>query len=400
MTRQKEKMLEKLQEKRDFYLAKNFFIVLSFYGIKFWPKLENIFNYLCEQTLEKNKIFVISSFYEICKNFSQEKIEKDFLPKYDLFLESPIEKTKQIAIKYLPKILNLVSKEKKQKYEHYLNKVAIFRGNFIIKYSFIHWKNKLDVIEGISCYYDLYEYDIIFKMIVPQCITFCLDQNYRVRTNSSKILAKIILYLYKNNYMKIKLFEILKTFALNRKFQQRINFIKMCKVLMYNDKDIYNEKIMELLFKITLNEKILNVKIALCKLLKKIILNDKSPLYGELSIHALCKIIMENNNNYTIKNILMELKLYDINVDKNFLFNKFCNNFNFENMYVEENEFFIEEFNIGNEDVKEKHLHSEEFITPFEDNQNKKGKIELMKLEVPKENKNIIDAENKMDESF
>ena len=109
---------------------------------------------------------------------------------------------------------------------------------------------------------------------------------------------------------------------------------------------------------------------------------------------------MENNNNYTIKNILMELKLYDINVDKNFLFNKFCNNFNFENMYVEENEFFIEEFNIGNEDVKEKHLHSEEFITPFEDNQNKKGKIELMKLEVPKENKNIIDAENKMDESF
>ena len=322
------------------------------------------------------------------------------MPKYDLFLESPIGKTNQIAIKYLPKILNLVSKEKKQKYEHYLNKVAIFRGNFIIKYSFIHWKNKLDVIEGISCYYDLYEYDIIFKMIVPQCITFCLDQNYRVRTNSSKILAKIILYLYKNNYMKIKLFEILKTFALNRKFQQRINFIKMCKVLMYNDKDIYNEKIMELLFKITLNEKILNVKIALCKLLKKIILNDKSPLYGELSIHALCKIIMENNNNYTIKNILMELKLYDINVDKNFLFNKFCNNFNFENMYVEENEFFIEEFNIGNEDVKEKHLHSEEFITPFEDNQNKKGKIELMKLEVPKENKNIIDAENKMDESF
>ena len=101
-------------------------------------------------------------------------------------------------------------------------------------------------------------------MIVQQCITFWLDQNYRVRTNSSKILAKIILYLYKKNYMKIKLFEILKTFALNRKFQQRINFIKMCKVLMYNDKDIYNEKIMELLFKIALNEKkILNVKIAL-----------------------------------------------------------------------------------------------------------------------------------------
>lgn len=55
---------------------------------------------------------------------------------------------------------------------------------------------------------------------------------------------------------------------MHKKFHQRINFIKICKTLV-NNKNLYNEKLIELFFIIACNEKIFNVKIALSKLIKK-----------------------------------------------------------------------------------------------------------------------------------
>ena len=54
-------------------------------------------------------------------------------------------------------------------------------GDKVRNFNFIGRKNQLDVIEGILCYYNLYENDIIYKSIIPQCITFCLDSVYKVR---------------------------------------------------------------------------------------------------------------------------------------------------------------------------------------------------------------------------
>ena len=52
---------------------------------------------------------------------------------------------------------------------------------------FINWRNKIDVVEGILCYYHLYEKDIIYKSILPQCINFCFDDIYKFRSVSCKI---------------------------------------------------------------------------------------------------------------------------------------------------------------------------------------------------------------------
>ena len=92
-----------------------------------------------------------------------------------------------------------VSKEKKKRYFKYLEAASIFIDNIgskVRNFNFINWKNKLDVIEGILCYYNLYDNDIIYKSIFPQCISFCLDDIYKVRKTSSKVLASLIEYLY------------------------------------------------------------------------------------------------------------------------------------------------------------------------------------------------------------
>ena len=73
------------------------------------------------------RLSIISSFYEICKMVGQENIEIDLLQYYDIFLESEDNKVKNIAIRHLPKILNLVSKQARQKYLVYFDAFYLSR---------------------------------------------------------------------------------------------------------------------------------------------------------------------------------------------------------------------------------------------------------------------------------
>ena len=135
----------------------------------------------------------------------------------------------------------------------------------------------------------------------------------------------------------------------------------MCKILM-NNKNLYNEKIVELFYIISLKEKILNVKIALCKLLKKVLSNDKSPLNEELSIHKLCKILL-NKKNKTIENILKSLEIKETSEE---IFNEYKNKYSDKDkIFTGNNKYFIVEFKIDyeeekNEDFDERISHEEE----------------------------------------
>ena len=76
--------------------------------------------------------------------------------------------------------------------------------------------------------------------------TYCLDDIYKVRITSAKVLATLIEYLYNINYKKEQLFKIIDSFAMHQKFQQRIIFVKMCKIFL-NNKNLYEEKIKNIL---------------------------------------------------------------------------------------------------------------------------------------------------------
>jgi hypothetical protein len=156
----------------------------------------------------------------------------------------------------------------------------------------------------------------------------------------------------------------LESFALHKKFHQRINFIKICKILI-NNANIYKEKIVELFFIITSYEKIINVKIALSKLLRKVLSNDKSPLFADLSLHKLCQILLNNKKNKTIENILKSFQIKEANED---IFNEYKNKFSDkEKMFKGNNQYFIEEFKIDydeenrpkNDDINEIIIHEE-----------------------------------------
>ena len=333
-------------ENMGYYFVYNFPAILYCYGSEHWPDLKPIYIDFCFEEDTKIRRSIVVSFHEISKIIGQEITENELLPIYDTFLNSNDKIEKNLSIRYLPKILMQVSKEKKKRYFKYLEAASIFIDNIgskVRNFNFINWKNKLDVIEGILCYYNLYENDIIYQSIFPQCITFCLDDIYKVRKTSSKVLASLIDYLYNVNYKKEQLFKIIESFALHKKFHQRINFVKMCKIFLKNKK-LYEEIVKNLLNELIEHEKIKDVKICLSKVLKKIIENEKEVLFKDQGIHRICYKLKQENltiineifNNVNIKYNSIEIESKDKNKK----------NDGKEKYFKGDNKFFLEEFKI------------------------------------------------------
>ena len=365
------------EEELNYYFAYNFPAILYCYGKKAWPELKNIYYDFCFEEDLKIRLSIIASFHEIVNILGKEITENELIPIYDKFLESNEKYEQKLAIKNLPKILLKVNKSLKERYFKYFEPVSIFidnTGSKVRNFNFINWKNKLNVIEGILCYYNLYDNDIIYNSILPQCITFSLDKFYKVRKTSSKVIATLIVYLYKENYKKEKLIKILENFAFHKKFKIRINFIKMCPILL-GDESLYNEKIKQLIEIIVNKDKILDVKIALSKVLKKIINDEKSPLKGDDFIHKICNIL---NKNDFIKKIFKGTRIKDINDD-----NKIEDKIYFK----EDNSFFIEEFKLEIE-KKENSL--------FDDPNKKRKNVEENEKDKDKET-NEIKEDKKID---
>ena len=333
------------EENMGYYFAYNFPAILYCYGSEHWPELKPIYIDFCFESDIKIRRSIVVSFHEICKIIGQTITENELLPIYDTFLNSNDKIERNLSIRYLPKILMQVSKEKKKRYFKYLEAASIFIDNIgskVRNFNFINWKNKLDVIEGILCYYNLYDNEIIYKSIFPQCISFCLDDIYKVRKTSSKVLASLIEYLYNIDYKKEQLFKLIDSFALHKKFHQRINFIKMCNIFLKNKK-LYEEKIKNLLIEIVDNEKIRDVRICLSKVLKKIISNEKEILFKDQYIHQICyKLKMDNVPiiNYIFSNVNIKFTGIIENKNKNKIEDKT------EKYFKGDNAFFTEEFKI------------------------------------------------------
>ena len=387
------------QEELYYYFAYNFPAILFCYGKQSWPELKNIYFDFCFEEDIKIRLSIVASFHEIANILGKEITENELLPIYDKFLESNEKYEQKLAIKNLPTILNPVSKTIKERYFKYFEPVSILMdntGNKVRTFNFLHWKNKLNVIEGVLCYYNLYENDIIYNLIFPQCITFCLDKVYKVRKTSAKVLATLIDYLYKENYKKDKLFKILENFAFHKKFQYRINFIKMCQVLLA-DKDLYDEKIKHLLEILVYKDKILDIKIALSKVLKKIIVDSKHILYKDEFIHRICYFLSKNK---TIKQIFGMAKIQNLedekDNDKNFSDDK-------NNHFKEDNTFLIEEFKIELE-PKVKNEENNDFGEIKKDMENSTDNNNIKKDEKEtiiekNKNNNTQENENKKEEA-
>ena len=331
------------ERKINFYFWYNFPAILFKYGKEKWNELSNIYKYI---TKEDDIIVIntiISSFYEISKILGKETTVKELLPLYNNFLENKNYFIRDLAEKHLYKILSILDKETR---EEYFNKYNIGfnsiikseqENNYLIN-SFIQNK-KISYLKNISTFYQLYDNDTIYKDILSKCIYFSMDPIYKVRTTSCKIISEIILYLYKNNYEKEKIIKLIGSYALNKKSNQRISFIKISKYLLLTDTPLYETILKRLIYIISIKEQNANVLIALAKCLKKIVTNKNIKNANDPGIHFLCKKI-NNGKNMSISRIFRNVKIQNVqNIEG-------IGDIFEENMFVQNDIYFEKEFGI------------------------------------------------------
>ena len=330
--------------KINFYFWYNFPAILFKYGKEKWNELSNIYKYI---TKEDDIILInsiISSFYEISKILGKEITVKELLPLYNNFLENNNNYfIRDLAEKHLYKILSILDKETR---EEYFNKYNIGfnsiikseqENNYLIN-SFIQNK-KISYLKNISTFYQLYDNDTIYKDLLSKCIYFSMDPIYKVRTTSCKIISEIILYLYKNNYEKEKIIKLIGSYALNKKSNQRISFIKISKYLLLTDTPLYETILKRLIYIIAIKEQNANVLIALAKCLKKIVTNKNIKNANDPGIHFLCKKI-NNGKNMSISRIFRNVKIQNVqNIEG-------IGDIFEENMFVQNDIYFEKEFGI------------------------------------------------------
>ena len=298
------------KSKNGFYFAYNFPAVLHYYSVDSWKKLKNTYFSLCNDENINVRSSIISSFFEISKILGKEITQKELLPIYDKFLEYEEKSyTRILSEKNLPKILSTLDKEIIEKYKNNVNlgynSILSKETNIVNKYN---QNKKIEYIKNISNYYTLYDNDTIYNNILPKCIYFSFDPIFKVRAASSQIIGEIVLYLYKKYYKKDKLLKLIDTYAFNKNFTQRINFIKISKSILLSDNLLYTERLKEILFTLEYKEHNFNVIYAMAKALKKIIEKENSVCGKESSIHYLCKKL-ELGKCTGVSNVFKNVKL-------------------------------------------------------------------------------------------
>ena len=350
--------------KINYYLAYNFPAVLFYYTVDYWTQLKSVYNMMCNDEDIYVRRSIISSFYEVSKILGDKITVKELLPLYDKFLENKQSSyTRKLAEENLPKILSILSKEIREKYINNNNigfNNIISNDTFLIKKS--NQNKKIDFLNNILTYFKLYDDDIIYNNILSKCIFFSMDSIYKVRTTSCKIIAEIIIYLYKKDYKKDNICKLLETYAFNVNYPQRINFSKICKTVLILDDVLYNEKLKELLFTLANKEQNFNVLLAMAKSLIKVISAKNTKCGEDTSIHYLCKKI-NTGKCLSISNLFKT-----VNLKKNEKL-EIVGNLREGDVFVLGNNFFEEEFGI---EIKKKKNNTNENIINVKDNEENK----------------------------
>ena len=346
----------------NYYFVYNFPAILLYYGTEYWKQVKSIYINLCNDEDLQVRGSIITSFYEVSKILGKEITQNELLPLYDKFLENgKCPYTKVMAEKNLPKILSNLDKEVIDRYNNNNN----FGFNSIVTndtaiLNKLNKNKKIEYLKNILTYYTLYDNDTIYNDILSKCILFSMDSVYKVRTTSCKIMAELIIYLYHKDYKKDKLTKLFQAYAFNKKFKQRINFIKISKAILLKDDVMYIEKLKEILFTLANKEYNFDALVTMAKAFIKVVTEKDSKCREDTSVHYLCKKI-NTGNILSVTNLFKNVQL------KRNEKLEIVGSLPDGNVFTQDNTFFKEEFGV---EVNKK-KNSDNIINNNNDEENK-----------------------------
>ena len=220
-------------------------------------------------------------------------------------------KIKNTIITVIPKIL-LHIKDIKTKLEF----LSIYKKGFdSIKYSKT-WRDKIHYAKGIKQMGELFDIDIMFKVLVKMLIEMCFDPFNVIRIKAAKTLSIFLLkflLLENNDNYKQNAINILNDFGRCKHYHYRQIFIYLCKKIITNEK-IFKEYGLDLLNDLSY-DKVINTRYTLSKFLSYIWNKNKKEYEWIKNDEKIIEIIfrLKNDKENEIKKCVENI---EINTDK------------------------------------------------------------------------------------
>ena len=278
---------------------------------KNWSLLKPIYLEFIKSREFRIKNSIASSFGVISSILDEKIFETEICPLItEMYLNNNI-KIKNTIITVIPKIL-LHIKDIKTKLEF----LSIYKKGFdSIKYSKT-WRDKIHYAKGIKQMGELFDIDIMFKVLVKMLIEMCFDPFNVIRIKAAKTLSIFLLkflLLENNDNYKQNAINILNDFGKCKHYHYRQIFIYLCKKIITNEK-IFKEYGLDLLNDLSY-DKINNTRYTLSKFLSYIWNKNKKEYEWIKNDEKIIEIIfrLKNDKENEIKKCVENI---EINTDK------------------------------------------------------------------------------------
>ena len=278
---------------------------------KNWSLLKPIYLEFIKSREFRIKNSIASSFGVISSILDEKIFETEICPLItEMYLNNNI-KIKNTIITVIPKIL-LHIKDIKTKLEF----LSIYKKGFdSIKYSKT-WRDKIHYAKGIKQMGELFDIDIMFKVLVKMLIEMCFDPFNVIRIKAAKTLSIFLLkflLLENNDNYKQNAINILNDFGRCKHYHYRQIFIYLCKKIITNEK-IFKEYGLDLLNDLSF-DKINNTRYTLSKFLSYIWNKNKKEYEWIKNDEKIIEIIfrLKNDKENEIKKCVENI---EINTDK------------------------------------------------------------------------------------
>ena len=278
---------------------------------KNWFLLKPIYLEFIKSKEFRIKNSIASSFGVISSILDEKIFETEICPLItEMYLNNNI-KIKNTIVTVLPKIL-LHIKDIKTKLEF----LSIYKKGFdSIKHSKT-WRDKIHYAKGIKQMGELFDIDIMFKVLVKMLIEMCFDPFNVIRIKAAKTLSIFLLkflLLENNDNYKQNAINILNDFGRCKHYHYRQIFIYLCKKIITNEK-IFKEYAYNLLNDLSY-DKINNTRYTLSKFLSYIWNKNKKEYEWIKNDEKIIEIIfrLKNDKENEIKKCVENI---EINTDK------------------------------------------------------------------------------------
>ena len=278
---------------------------------KNWSLLKPIYLEFIKSKEFRIKNSIASSFGVISSILDEKIFETEICPLItEMYLNNNI-KIKNTIITVIPKVL-LHIKDIKTKLEF----LSIYKKGFdSIKHSKT-WRDKIHYAKGIKQMGELFDIDIMFKVLVKMLIEMCFDPFNVIRIKAAKTLSIFLLkflLLENNDNYKQNAINILNDFGRCKHYHYRQIFIYLCKKIITNEK-IFKEYGLDLLNDLSF-DKINNTRYTLSKFLSYIWNKNKKEYEWIKNDEKIIEIIfrLKNDKENEIKKCVENI---EINTDK------------------------------------------------------------------------------------